>query len=137
MASATPHHATDAAPAGRLAMAISNRVVQIISEYTGRGPTKSRVYMNGDIVVCVFSDSLTKGERKLVDNGEGDSVLQTRRTYQSLMRGEVTRAVEDLTGRRSIAFFSDNHVDPDMGIEVVVLEPLASDNGADGDGRLG
>jgi uncharacterized protein YbcI len=126
-------------PNGQLATAIANRLVKIVSEYTGRGPTRARVHMDGDLVACVFGDTLTKGERRLVERGEGDTVLRTRRTYQGLMSADVKAAVEDLTGRRVIAFFSDNHVDPDMGIEAVVLAPLDSSDGhgpayADGHG---
>jgi uncharacterized protein YbcI len=116
-------------PNGQLATAIANRLVKIVSEYTGRGPTRARVHMDGDLVACVFGDTLTKGERRLVERGEGDTVLRTRRTYQSLMSADVKAAVEELTGRHVIAFFSDNHVDPDMGIEAVVLAPLVSANG--------
>jgi uncharacterized protein YbcI len=114
---------------GQLATAIANRLVKIVSEYTGRGPTRARVHMDGDLVACVFGDTLTKGERRLLEGGEGETVLRTRRTYQSLMSADVKAAVEELTGRRVIAFFSDNHVDPDMGIEAVVLAPLDSPNG--------
>jgi uncharacterized protein YbcI len=81
------------------------------------------------LVVCVFGDTLTKGEHKLVEGGQGQTVLNTRRKYQSLMRDDVIEAIEELTGRHALAFFSDNHVDPDMGIEAVVLEPLVSSNG--------
>jgi hypothetical protein len=31
--------------------------------------------------------------------------------------------VEKLTDRKVIAFMSDNHIDPDLGIESFVLEP--------------
>jgi uncharacterized protein YbcI len=124
VASGSLQDLTRRTPNGQLATAIANRLVKIVSEYTGRGPTRARVHMDGDLVACVFGDTLTKGERRLVERGEGDTVLRTRRTYQSLMSADVKTAVEELTGRRVIAFFSDNHVDPDMGIEAVVLAPL-------------
>jgi hypothetical protein len=34
--------------------------------------------------------------------------------------------VEALTGRKVIAFMSDNHVEPDMAVEIFVVEPLAA-----------
>jgi uncharacterized protein YbcI len=129
MASRPLQDVTHAAHNGQLAMAISNRVVKIVSEYTGRGPTRARAYLDGDLVVCVFGDTLTKGEHRLVERGEAQTVLNTRRTYQTLMRADISAAVEELTGRTVIAFFSDNHVDPDMAIEAVILEPLESPNG--------
>jgi uncharacterized protein YbcI len=31
--------------------------------------------------------------------------------------------VEELTGRTVVGFMSDNHANPDLGVEVFVLEP--------------
>src|SRR5689334_14981546 len=39
------------------------------------------------------------------------------------MRPELVAGVEALTGRRVIAFMSDNHVDPDVAVETFVLVP--------------
>lgn len=39
--------------------AISNAVVQIVRDYTGRGPTKARTTITGDSVTCVLGDNLT------------------------------------------------------------------------------
>jgi uncharacterized protein YbcI len=41
------------------------------------------------------------------------------------MRDELTGEVEALMGRKVIAFFSDNHLDPDMALEAMLLEPGA------------
>jgi uncharacterized protein YbcI len=38
----------------------------------------------------------------------------------------VSREIEELTGRKVIGFMSDNHVDPDLAVEVFVLEPSAT-----------
>ena len=40
------------------------------------------------------------------------------------MRDSCSRAIEELTGRRVIGFMSDNHIDPDIAVEVFILEPL-------------
>jgi uncharacterized protein YbcI len=73
----------------------------------------------------VLQDSLTRGERTLVDAGEGAAVLDLRRRWQSIMEADVSREIEELTGRRVVGFMSDNHIDPDLAVEVFVLEPLA------------
>lgn len=39
-----------------------------MSEYTGRGPTKARTYVNEDLVSVLLRDTLTKGERSLVSS---------------------------------------------------------------------
>jgi uncharacterized protein YbcI len=38
----------------------------------------------------------------------------------------MTASVEKLTGRKVVAFMSDNHLEPDMAVEVFFLdEPLS------------
>jgi uncharacterized protein YbcI len=47
------------------------------------------------------------------------------------MRDSCSRKVERLTGRKVIGFMSDNHIDPDIAVEVFILEPLDVDSGAE------
>ena len=111
---------------GRLHAAISDAAIRVLAEYTGRGPTRAQTIIHGDWVFITIEDILTKGERKLVDIGRGDFVLEARRTFQDAMREELSSEIEALTGRRVRAFFSDNSIDPDMGLEALLLEPATS-----------
>jgi uncharacterized protein YbcI len=108
---------------GALASAISNRVVQVFSEYTGRGPTRARTYMQDDLITVVVQDTLTKGERTLVSDGKAEIVLGMRREFQDTMHGDLVAGVEELTGREVIAFFSANHIEPDSALEAFLLGP--------------
>src|SRR5207248_3333814 len=107
---------------GELAQAISNAIVALMREYTGRGATQSRTYVHENLIVCLMHDSLTKGEQSLVMNGEKQFVLEMRRKCQVTMRPEMIGIVEGLTARKVAAFMSDNHVDPDIAAETFVLE---------------
>src|SRR5205823_12593915 len=107
------------------AAAISTRAVRLLHEYTGRGPTKARTTINTDSVMILFADTLTKGERKLAENGDGATVLQMRHRFQLAMREDLIAMVETETKRKVVAFMSTNHIDPDMAAELFVLEPLA------------
>jgi len=84
---------------------------------------RARSYYDGDLVAIVLQDTLTRGERSLVGSGEGELVLRTRRAFQSAMREEAIAGVEELTGRKVLAFMSDNHLDPDVAVESFVLVP--------------
>jgi uncharacterized protein YbcI len=68
-----------------------------------------------------MADTMLQAERTLVDSGERDCVLTMRRKFQRAMREGLVAIVEEHTGREVTAFMSDNHVDPDMGVEVFVL----------------
>jgi uncharacterized protein YbcI len=102
---------------------ISTATVQLLHEYTGRGPTKAKTLINEDVVTVLLADTLTKGERKLVDSGRADRVLQLRHDYQLTMRDDLVALVERQLDRKVIAFMSQNHIDPDLAVEVFVLEP--------------
>jgi uncharacterized protein YbcI len=110
---------------GGLSAAISNAVVRCTREYTGRGPTKARTTITDEMIVTTMADTLTKGERSLADSGKSDMVLDIRRCFQTTMRDALVASVEELSGRKVIAFMSTNHIEPDMGVEIFVLEPLS------------
>ena len=114
---------TEDVRSGGLAAAISNLTVHLLSEYTGRGPTKARTHLSGDLVAVVLQDTMTKGERSLIRDGEHARVLETRQAYQRTMREDLAGGVAELTGRQVVAFMSANHIDPDMGVEIFILAP--------------
>jgi uncharacterized protein YbcI len=103
---------------------ISTSAVQLLHDCTGRGPTKAKTMIDENVVTILLADTLTAGERHLVDNGRGDRVLELRHDYQLVMRGDdLVGIVERQLDRKVIAFMSQNHVDPDLAVEVFVLEP--------------
>ena len=106
---------------------MSTAAVQLLHEYTGRGPTRARTSIDDNVVTVILADTLTKGERTLVDNGHVDRVLEARHAYQMVMRDDLVAVVEKALGRKVIAFMSQNHVDPDMAAEVFVLAPVGTD----------
>ena len=101
----------------------SNLVVRLLSEYTGRGATQARTHFNDNLVTVVVQDLMTKGEHSLIRNRKGDLVLETRRAYQESMGDDLSAGVEDITGRKVIAFLSANHLEPDVAIESFMLAP--------------
>jgi uncharacterized protein YbcI len=113
------------APRGSVAAAISNAAVKLLSEYTGRGPTKARTTISGDLVVILLAETMTKAEKTLATNGEAKFVLDMRHRFQLAMRDDLVEAVEMATERKVVAFMSDNHIDPDVAAEVFVLKPQA------------
>ncbi len=131
MASTHPQHTTS----GSKGAAISNMVVHTMTEYTGRGPTRARTYFGDDVLTVVLRDTLTKGERSLVGDGLDDLVLVTREAFQATMREDLINGVEEILGRKVQAFMSDNHIDPDISVEVFVLAPEGA--GPQGDGAKG
>src|SRR4051794_1097147 len=94
---------------GELAAAISNTVVRALARTTGRGPTQAKTTVGENGIFVVLQDSLTVGERTLVGAGEDAAVLDLRHRWQLVMREDVSREIEALTGREVVGFMSDNH----------------------------
>ena len=113
---------------GPLLAAISNTIVGLYKRYYGKGPTKARSYLFDDMLVCVLRGGLTRAELTLAANGRSESVARQRREFQEAVREEFTGAIEDLVGRRVLAFMSTVNMDPDLEIEIFMLEPEPADD---------
>jgi uncharacterized protein YbcI len=140
---AVTDEATHDALRGDALAQISTGLVQLHSSHYGKGPTKAKTYAFDELVVCVLQDGFTTVERTLLDAGDGESVHQMRRSFQFVMEGQFRHVVEEATGRKVVAYMSAIHTDPDLAVELFVLEPVSDElpslEPADGDGvpRLG
>ena len=95
-------------------------------EHYGRGPIKAKTYVLDNLIVCVLSDGFTAIERTMMEGGEPDRVLEMRRDFQRMMKERYTEMIEALTGRKVLAFLSQAHVEPDLTIEIFLMDgPLA------------
>jgi uncharacterized protein YbcI len=113
-------------PGYSLPAAISRLVVRLFAEYTGRGPTKARTLISDNVIVCITHDTQTKGERRLVQEGEADLVITVRRKFQRTMRDDLVSGIELLTERKVLSFMSDHDADHDYAAEVFVLDAAPS-----------
>jgi len=114
--------ANEPQPAGGLYLAISNMIVKLLRENTGRGPTKARTTIRDNVVVVMLEQTLTKGEQNLVRKGREEKVLEIRHEFQEAMREESSAEIAQLTGRTVLAFMSANHIEPDVAAEIFVLD---------------
>jgi uncharacterized protein YbcI len=111
---------------GKLLSEITNRIVAFMREHYGRGPIKAKTYVLDNLVVCVLSNGFTAIERTMMRGGEPDRVLDMRRDFQRLMKDTYSQMIEELTGRKVLAFLSQAHIEPDLTIEVFLMDgPLA------------
>jgi uncharacterized protein YbcI len=116
---------------------ISTGLVQLHSRYYGKGPTKAKTHIVDDTVVCILRGGFTTVERTLLDTGEVESVYQMRRSFQQAMEGDFRQIVEEATQRKVIAYMSSIHVDPDLAVEIFVLEPAEEPSGAEAESSDG
>jgi uncharacterized protein YbcI len=120
---------------GEVLAGISTRLVQLHSRYYGKGPTKAKTHMVNDTVVSILQGGFTTVERTLIDQGNVDAVYSMRRSFQSAMEDQFRSIVQEATGRKVIAYMSQIHSDPDLAVEIFVLEPLAPEQSAGSDAQ--
>jgi uncharacterized protein YbcI len=102
---------------------ISDGLVALLKDYYGRGPDRTKTYVNDDLVVCLLRGGFTRVEQTLLEGGHGDDVIRQRMAFQQVMRDRFEQVVEHATGRSVVGFMSGNQQDPDMICEVFVLAP--------------
>ena len=111
---------------GWLLSEITNRIVAFMREHYGRGPIKAKTYVLDNLIVCVLSDGFTAIERTMMEGGEPERVLDMRRDFQRMMKARYSEMIEALTGRKMLAFLSQAHIEPDLTIEMFLMDgPLA------------
>jgi uncharacterized protein YbcI len=108
---------------GEVLASISTGLVGLHSRYYGKGPTKAKTYLVDDTVICILRGGFTTVERTLIDEGRVDTVYEIRRSFQQAMEEQFTTVVEEATDRKVIAYMSQIHQDPDLAVEIFVLEP--------------
>ncbi len=123
---------TDETPlsGGELLSAISTRFVGLLREHYGRGPTRAKTYVLDDLVVCVLRNGFTAMEQTMVESGRSDEVVEMRHEFQAMMADRYREAIEELTGAKVVAFLSQAHLDPDITLEVFLVDRPISGFGA-------
>jgi uncharacterized protein YbcI len=115
---------------GQLASAAGTAITRLHREHYGRGATTTRVVYQRNFLIVFLEDIYTPVERTLIDAGQRDTVRQTRQAFQDAMTDKFSAAIEQVTGRKVIAFLSQVHFDPDLATETFILDPSEEDKAA-------
>ena len=106
---------------GEIRATIADEIASLQSKYYGRGPTKSKVYMDRELVVVVLEETFTPAERTLIQRGESDGIQEIRRRFQRVMADQFTAIVEQATGREVRSFLSETDLEADISVEIFIL----------------
>jgi uncharacterized protein YbcI len=102
---------------------ISNAIGAMHREHYGRGADRIRTLIHQDMVMTTLENCFTPVERKMVAEDAFAQVRETRIMFQDWMGPRFTEIVEEATGRKVRAFFSQVAHDPDIAVELFLLEP--------------
>jgi uncharacterized protein YbcI len=112
---------------GAVRARIANEMVRLHSEYYGRGPTKAKVYADGDLIAVVLGETFTPAEKMLIARGESDGIQDIRRRFQRAMADQFRSLVEQATGREVRSFLSETDLDNDVAVEIFLLGERRTD----------
>jgi uncharacterized protein YbcI len=108
---------------GRLLAEISTSIVAILREHYGRGPMKAKTYALDDVILVVMRGmGFTALEQTIMDSGQPSRVVAMREEFQSLIAARYKETIEELTGRKVVAFLSQAHVEPDITVEMFFVD---------------
>ena len=113
------------------AQTISNAITKLQRDHYGRGPDSVRTFVGYGHIVCFLENTFMPVERTLIDAGEIAAVRETRLAFQRAMESRFTATIE-LTGRKVRAFLSQVSLNPDIAVEVFVLERDGTERAPEG-----
>ena len=104
--------------------AVTEAMVTFHQRYHHREPVTAKTLLLGDdLLACVLGGVYTDVEKTMIEIQHITMVQETRNAFQNAMQDRFIKAVERLSGRHVLAFFSNHHVGPDMEIELFMLSP--------------
>ena len=107
-----------------LLTAVTRAMVGFHERYHHREPVTAKTLQLGDdLIACVLSGVYTDVEKTMIEIQHGTIVQETRNAFQNAMQDKFIHAVQNLSGRRVLAFISNHHVGPDIEIELFFLMP--------------
>jgi uncharacterized protein YbcI len=103
---------------------ISREVLAIHIESYSRAPANVRAHVLDDLVIVLLDGlELQPSEEFLITKGHPETVTAVRNQFQQAISASFKSAVERATGRRVVAFTSQQHVnEPRFAVEVFRLE---------------
>jgi uncharacterized protein YbcI len=104
--------------------AVTEAMVGFHQRYYHREPITAKTMMLGDdLIACVLGGVYTDVEKTMIEIQKGPIVQETRSAFQRAMQHKFIAVVERLSGREVLAFISNQHVGPDIEIELFMLKP--------------
>jgi uncharacterized protein YbcI len=116
----------------RAAQAISNAITKLQRDHYGRGPESVRTVVGYDHVICFLENTFMPVEHTLIEAGETAAVRETRLAFQRAMEQRFVTTIEEITNRKVRSFLSQVSLNPDISVEVFVLERDGTEPAPDG-----
>jgi uncharacterized protein YbcI len=104
-----------------LLAAVTDSMVLLHERYYRMPVTAKSRMLGDDLLACVLGGVFTDVEKTMIELDRATLVQETRSAFQEAMQGKFIAEVERLSGREVLAFISNQHVGPDIEIEIFVF----------------
>jgi uncharacterized protein YbcI len=108
---------------GQIEAEISDAMVRLQREQTGRGPTQAKTYIVEDMVIVRLQEVLTPAERQLTGNPHGQSLIkQFHQQMHEISRHLLERILVEHTGCRVTSIHNDVSTKSGEQVAIYVLD---------------
>jgi len=108
---------------GQIQAEISDAVVRLQREQTGRGPNQARTHIVEDMIIVRLQEVLTPAERQLTGNPHGQSLIkQFHQQMHEIARRSLEQIVEAATGCRVLSVHNDVSTKTGEQVAIYVLD---------------
>jgi uncharacterized protein YbcI len=108
---------------GQIEAEVSDAMVKLQRERTGRGPNQAHTYILEDLLIVRMQEVLTPAERQLTGNPHGQSLVkQFHQQMHEIARKELEQIVESHTGCRVNSLHSDVSTKTGEQVSIFVLD---------------
>lgn len=108
---------------GQIEAEISDHMVKLQREHTGRGPNQAHTYIVEDMVIVRMQEVLTPAERQLTGNPHGQSLVkQFHQQMHEIARHDLETIIEEHTGCKVTSVHSDVSTKTGEQIAIFILD---------------
>jgi uncharacterized protein YbcI len=103
--------------------AVTDAMVALHERYYHRTPVTAKTMMlDDDLIVCVMGGVYTDVEKTMIELQRQAVVHETRSAFHAAIQQKFVSVVERLSGREVLAFVSNQHVGPDLEVEIFMMK---------------
>ena len=108
---------------GQIEAELSDAMVKLQRERTGRGPTQAHTYILEDMVIVRMQDVLTPAERQLTGKTYGQSLVkQFHQQMHEIARSQMEEIIQAHTGCKVASIHSDVSTKTGEQMAIFVLD---------------
>lgn len=108
---------------GQIEAEISDAMVKLQREQTGRGPNQAHTYILEDMIIVRMQEVLTPAERQLTGNPHGQSLVkQFHQQMHEIARKSLEQIIENHTGCRVVSIHNDVSTKSGEQVGIFVLD---------------